>query len=194
MLPATGRPAISWMHYTTSCNTQPSDPEDGQNHCPKHVELTGIINNPLSLHLFGCLYYLYQSCTVKQISDNEIYLLIKFIKSVLWRVAKRLSYIQDVRCLKVECARNLRNDLVSQLNADSKNHHISILNQLQCLISDFRREGAENWAVLGYYAASCGNFHGGIILRWIFRKWDVGVWTGSSWLGIGTGGGHLWIR
>ena len=27
--------------------------------------------------------------------------------------------------------------------------------------------------------------------RWIFRKWDVGVWTGSSWLRIGTGGGHL---
>jgi len=22
---------------------------------------------------------------------------------------------------------------------------------------------------------------GRIILRWIFRKWDVGVWTGSSW-------------
>jgi hypothetical protein len=31
---------------------------------------------------------------------------------------------------------------------------------------------------------------GRIILRWIFRKWDVGVWTGSSWLRIGTGGGH----
>jgi hypothetical protein len=30
-----------------------------------------------------------------------------------------------------------------------------------------------------------------IILKWIFRKWDVGVWTGSSWLGIGTGGGYL---
>jgi len=30
-----------------------------------------------------------------------------------------------------------------------------------------------------------------IILRWIFRKWDVVVWTGSSWLRIGTGGGHL---
>jgi hypothetical protein len=26
---------------------------------------------------------------------------------------------------------------------------------------------------------------GKIILRWIFRKWDVGVW-----LRIGTGGGH----
>jgi len=32
---------------------------------------------------------------------------------------------------------------------------------------------------------------GKIILRWIFRKWDVGVWTGSSWLRIGTGGRHL---
>jgi len=31
---------------------------------------------------------------------------------------------------------------------------------------------------------------GGIILRWIFRKWDVEVWTGSSWLRIGTGVGN----
>ena len=29
------------------------------------------------------------------------------------------------------------------------------------------------------------------ILRWIFKKCDVGVWTGSSWIRIGTGGGHL---
>ena len=34
-------------------------PEDGQSNCPKHVELTGIINKPLLLHLVGCLYYLY---------------------------------------------------------------------------------------------------------------------------------------
>jgi len=32
---------------------------------------------------------------------------------------------------------------------------------------------------------------GRIILRRVFRKWDVGVRTGSSWLRIGTGGGHL---
>jgi hypothetical protein len=30
-----------------------------------------------------------------------------------------------------------------------------------------------------------------IILRWIFGKWNVGVWTELSWLRIGTGGGHL---
>jgi len=35
-------------------------------------------------------------------SDNEIYLLIKYIKDVLWRVAKRLPYIEDARCLKVK--------------------------------------------------------------------------------------------
>ena len=91
-----------WVHYTTSCNTQSSAPEDGQNNCPKHAELTGIINKPLLLHLVGCLYYLYQRCTVKQISDNEIHLLIKYIKSVFRRLAKRLSYIEDAWCLKVK--------------------------------------------------------------------------------------------
>jgi hypothetical protein len=42
------------------------------------------------------------------------------------------------------------------------------------------------------------NFHWGdlgvdrrIILRWIFRKWGVGVWTGLGWIRIWTGGGHL---
>jgi hypothetical protein len=32
---------------------------------------------------------------------------------------------------------------------------------------------------------------GRIILRWIFRQWEVGVFTGLSWLRIQTGGGHL---
>ena len=32
---------------------------------------------------------------------------------------------------------------------------------------------------------------GRVILRWIFRKRDMWVWTGSCWLRIGTGGGHL---
>jgi len=39
---------------------------------------------------------------VKQISDNEIYLLIKYIKSILWREVKCLSYIEEARCLKVK--------------------------------------------------------------------------------------------
>ena len=54
----------------------------------------------------------------------------------------------------------------------------------------------------GVYRVWCGNprerglledpdIDGRIILRWIFRKWDVGVWTGSRWLRVRTDGGHL---
>jgi len=54
----------------------------------------------------------------------------------------------------------------------------------------------------GYTGFWCGNLRerhhledqgidGRIILRWIFRKWYLGVWTASNWLMIGTGGGHL---
>jgi len=32
---------------------------------------------------------------------------------------------------------------------------------------------------------------GRIILRCIFRKWDVGVWTGSNWFRIGADGGQF---
>jgi hypothetical protein len=32
---------------------------------------------------------------------------------------------------------------------------------------------------------------GKIILKWIFKKWDDGAWTGLGWLRIGTGGGLL---
>ena len=46
---ATGR-------HCNGCNilqavTQSSAPEDRQNNCPKHVEMIGIINKPLLLHL-----------------------------------------------------------------------------------------------------------------------------------------------
>jgi len=30
-----------------------------------------------------------------------------------------------------------------------------------------------------------------IILRLIFRNWDMGAWTGSIWLRTRTDGGHL---
>jgi hypothetical protein len=32
---------------------------------------------------------------------------------------------------------------------------------------------------------------GRIILKWIFRKWDVEVWSGSIWLRIGRSGRYL---
>jgi hypothetical protein len=53
MLPAGDRPATSWVHYATGCNTQSSAPEVGQNNCPKYVELNVIINKSLSFNLVG---------------------------------------------------------------------------------------------------------------------------------------------
>ena len=47
------------MCYSLWYNAPTMLPATEQNNCPKHVELTGIINKPLLLHLVGCLYYLY---------------------------------------------------------------------------------------------------------------------------------------
>jgi len=58
MLPAGGRQHRGCI--IPQAVTHSRVPEDGQNNCPQHVELTGIINNPLLLHLVVCLYYLYQ--------------------------------------------------------------------------------------------------------------------------------------
>ena len=55
MLPAVGRGCIIPQAVTHSLVFL----KMGKNNCPKHVELTGIINKPLLLHLVGCLYYLY---------------------------------------------------------------------------------------------------------------------------------------
>jgi hypothetical protein len=61
MLPAGGRqhrPCI--IQQAVTHNTQSSAPENRQNNRPKDVELTGIINKSLLLHLVGCLHYLHQ--------------------------------------------------------------------------------------------------------------------------------------
>jgi hypothetical protein len=38
---------------------------------------------------------------------------------------------------------------------------------------------------------SLGRPRWGITLTWIFRKWDVGIWTGLGWLKIETDGEKL---
>jgi hypothetical protein len=66
------RPEKSWVHCTTSCNTQSSSPEDGREHRPKHDELIIIINKPLLLHLFG-VYIIYVNDT--RLNEYQISLL-----------------------------------------------------------------------------------------------------------------------
>jgi len=45
-----------------------------------------------------------------------------------------------------------------------------------------RREG-DHWGDLG--------LDGWLILGWICRRWDVGIWIGLGWPRIETGGGSL---
>jgi len=45
------------------------------------------------------------------------------------------------------------------------------------------RKEREQWGDLGV--------DGWIIIGWISRRWDVGIWTGLGWPRIGTGGGRL---
>jgi len=45
-----------------------------------------------------------------------------------------------------------------------------------------RRE-RDHWGDLGV--------DGWIIIGWISRRWDVGIWTGLGWPRIETGGGRL---
>jgi len=45
------------------------------------------------------------------------------------------------------------------------------------------REEGDHWGDLG--------LDGWIILGWITRRWDVGIWTGLGWPRIERGGGRL---
>jgi len=77
----------------------------------------------------------------KKISDNEIYLLIKYIKRFLWRVAKRLSYIEDAWCLKVKQyhtviqsrEQNLNNHCSDHLTSDKTAINLTNLHTLKCV-------------------------------------------------------------
>ena len=46
-----------------------------------------------------------------------------------------------------------------------------------------KRWEGDHWGNLGV--------DGWIILRWISRSWDVGIWTGLGWPRIDTDGGRL---
>jgi hypothetical protein len=49
------RPVKLWVHYSTSCKHSVVLMNMGKIIAPKHLELIGIINKPLLLHLVACL-------------------------------------------------------------------------------------------------------------------------------------------
>ena len=87
--------ATSWVHYTTSCNTQSSDPEDGRDQRPKHVEVIGIINKPLLLHLGGV--YIIQVSIVNHIKETFSLVMknccLRYFCGLLYETATKTDYI-----------------------------------------------------------------------------------------------------
>jgi len=99
-----------------------------------------------------------------------------------------------------------------EVTRDWRKLHNEELNDLYCSPNNVRviKSRRMRWAARmgrgeAYTEFWCGNrrerdhsvyqgVDGRVILRWIFRRWDVWVWTGSSWLGVGTVGGHLCMR
>ena len=66
-----------------------------------------------------------------------------------------------------------------------------------CLWGWVRRRGCigswwGNWSEGDH----CGDLgvDGWIILGWVSRRWDMGIWTGLGWPRIETGRGRLWVR
>jgi hypothetical protein len=57
--------------------------------------------------------------------------------------------------------------------------------------SKYKREERYIQVLVGKPKGKRPGVVGRIILRWIFRKLYVGLWTGTSSIRIGTGGGHV---
>jgi hypothetical protein len=100
----------------------------------------------------------------------------------------------------------------NEVKGEWRKLHNEELNELYCLTNILRviKSIGIRWAghvacmgeIRGYTECWWGNLgerdHLGnpgvdrrIIIKWIFRKWYGGVWTGMSWIRIGTGDGHL---
>ena len=123
-----------------------------------------------------------------------------------------LSHWLTLRVFENRVSRRILGPKKDEITGEWRKLHNEELNDLYCspnivrVIKSRRMRWAGHIARMGRGEAYTGFWWGDlkerdhvrdsgvdvrIILSWICRKCDLGVWTGSSWLRIGTGGGHL---
>ena len=93
--------------------------------------------------------------------------MIKYIKSVLWRVAKRLSYIEDARCLKV----NSHTSCTCNSSIRKSMHHAKYKAECPDL---FRYNGTSRSALLELYLTTCIKYQS-------FETFEVSVDNHRLW-------------
>ena len=81
-------------------------------------------------------------------------MLLKYIKSVLWRVAKSLSYIEDARCLQVKQRSSLLQ--INSANCQHDHNNINLIAQ-DVMIGQAFKNGAAMCAT--YPWAPCTRLH-----------------------------------
>ena len=74
------------------------------------------------LHQVGVSFDLYYDARKHKIKKN-IYFSIKYIKSVLWRIAEHLSYIEDAWRLKVNVSNGGKGTRSSEVEVNSQQNH-----------------------------------------------------------------------
>jgi hypothetical protein len=47
------------------------------------------------------------------------------------------------------------------------------------------------YEIVGVYFGSFTKTHVKLILKWVFKKWDDGAWSGLIWIRVKTGDGLL---
>jgi len=133
----------------------------------------------------------------------------------VWNLVAHIDEGQSLGAFENRVLRRIFGPKRDEVTGEWRKVHNEELNDLYCSHSIVRviKSGGMRWAgdvarmerVEVYTGFWWGNVRerdhledpgivGRIILKWIFRKWDVGAWTRSVSLRIGTGGGHLWMR
>jgi len=122
-------------------------------------------------------------------------------------------YLLHFETLKgLECLRRIFRPKRDEVTGKWSKLHDKEINDLYCSPNSFRviKPSRMRWAGYvactgarsGVYRVLVGrtqkknhsedpDIDGSIILRWIFRKWDVRAWTGLTWFRIGTDGGLM---
>jgi len=100
----------------------------------------------------------------------------------------RDSYVREYGNYSLKGFDTVQSSVLNSKNCEADNYiWLSMFRSFLFFMWQYcNRKERDQWGNLGV--------DGWIILGWISRRWDVGMWTGLGWPRIETGGVSLWVR